>query len=318
MAKRRLGIVTLLLCFCLGALPCPTLAASTADAKEPIVVDKVCSLTICYSCDGTVFPNQSVKLYRVADVSADFQYSLTSAFSHSGLILNGIQTQGEWNVIRSTLEAQILANKITPIQTAETNPSGEACFTGLTPGLYLASGVEIPQTCRFDSALVALPGVDTDGLWQYEVAVAAKPQVLPPTPPEEETQRNVVKLWKGDEGLADRPKQVEIEIFRDGISYETVILTEDNNWSYGWTVKADGASWHVVERNVPAGYTMTVEQRETTFVVTNLRQDRPTPPPPQTGDTSHVLLYVVMMYVSGTMLILLGIAGKRKRHEQTN
>ena len=321
MAKRRFGIVILLLCFCLCILPCQGLAASIADAKEPIAMDRECSLTIYYGYEGIAFSNQTIKLHKVAEVSADFQYTLTSPFATSGLILNGIQTNGEWNVVRSTLEAKILADNIAPIKTVETNASGQACFTQLTPGLYLASAVEVAQndiTCFFDSALVALPGLGTDGLCQYQVAVEAKPQALPPIQPDEEIRWKVIKLWKGDEGCDDRPESIEVEIFRDEMIYETVTLSERNNWSYSWTAKADGASWKAVERNVPTGYTMTVEQRENTFVITNARQDRPNPSPPQTGDTFNILLYTIMMYVSGTVLIMLGIAGKRKRHEETN
>lgn len=320
MVKRRFGLIVLLLCFCLCVLPCQVLAASTTDAKASISIENACSLMIGYGYEGTAFSNQVVKLYKVADVSADFQYTLTSPFTASGLILNGIQTQNEWNVIRSTLETQILADKIAPTTEAETNASGQVLFTGLTPGLYLASAVEVVQgdlTCFFDAALVALPGLGTDGLWQYQVAITAKPQVLPPIEPDEDIQLKVLKLWKGDEGRTDRPKRVQVEIFQDGVSYETVILSEENNWFYSWTVKDDGASWKVVERNVPAGYTMTVEQRETAFVITNARQDIPNPSPPQTGDTSNILLYTVMMFASGTMLIILGIAGKRKQHEET-
>ena len=320
MAKRRLRVITLLLCFCLCALPCHALAVSTTDAKEPITTDKGCSLTIYYGCDGAVFPGQTVRLYQVADVSADFQYTLTPAFSHSGLILNGIQTNSEWNVIRSTLETRILTDKIVPIIEAETNASGQALFTQLTPGLYLASAVKVAQddlTCFFDAVLVALPGLETDGLWQYQVAVAAKPQVLPPIQPDEEIQLKILKLWKGDEGRTDRPKSIEVEIFRDEISYEAVTLSAENNWSYSWSTKDASADWKVIEQNVPSGYIMTVQQRDTTFVITNTRPDSPNPPPPQTGDTSNILLYTVMLYVSGTMLILLGIVGKRKRHEET-
>ena len=320
MAKRRSGLIALLLCFSLCVLPCQGLAASTTDAKEPISVQNPCSLTIRYGYEGISFSDQTVMLYKVADISADLQYTLTPPFGGSGLILNGVQTQGEWNVIRSTLETQILADKIAPTTEAETNASGQVLFTGLTPGLYLASAVEVVQgdlTCFFDAALVALPGLGTDGLWQYQEAITAKPQVLPPIEPDEDIQLKVLKLWKGDEGRTDRPKRIQVEIFQDGVSYETVILSEENNWSYSWTAKDDGASWKVVERNVPAGYTMTVEQRETAFVITNARQDTPNPPPPQTGDTSNILLYTVMMFASGTMLIILGIAGKRKQHEET-
>ena len=321
MAKRRFGIIALLLCFCLGMLPLQALAASTTDAKEPIDVDKECSLTIFYGCDGILFPDQSVTLYKIADVSADFQYTLTSSFVSSGLILNGIQTQGEWNVIRTTLESFILANNTEPIMTAVTDDTGIAGFASLKPGLYLASAVRVSQgdsQCVFDSALIALPGLGAEGYWQYQVAVVAKPEILPPIDSDEELEMKVLKLWRGDEGRSDRPQSIEVEIFRDGISYEIVVLSEENHWAYSWTAKADGASWKVVERNIPSGYTMTVEQRETTFVITNTRTDQPTPPPPQTGDTANILLYIVLMFVSGMGLVIFGMTGKRKHHEETN
>lgn len=321
MAKRRLGAVILLLCFCICMLPCPVQAASTDVAKEPIDTQKHCLLTITYRCDNTAFADQTIKLYKVADVSADFQYTLTSAFVASGLILNGVQTNGEWNVIRSTLEAYILANRTAPIQTATTDESGQARFADLNPGLYLAAAVTVVQeevTCSFDSALVALPGLGIDGLWQYQVGIAAKSEILPSIKPDEEIQLKVLKLWRGDGGRTDRPQSIQVEIFCDGVSYETVTLSEDNHWSYSWTAKADGGNWKVVERNIPAGYTMTVEQRDTNFVLTNTRQDQLTPPPSQTGDTTNILFYTILTYVSGIMLIIVGIAGKRKRHEKTN
>ena len=140
---------------------------------------------------------------------------------------------------------------------------------------------------------------------------------MPPIEPDEEIQLKVLKLWKGDEGRTDRPQSIEVDIFCNGTIFKTVTLSKENNWCYQWTAKANGASWKVVEQNVPDGYTMTVEQKDTTFTITNSRRD-PSNPPPQTGDTANIMLYAVMMYVSGTMLIILGIVGKRKRHEETN
>ena len=319
-----MGVILLLLCFCLCLMPQYAGAASTTDAKEPIVTDRECTLTMSYSYDEAAFADQTVMLYHIADLSADFQYTLTQPFVPSDLILNGIQTNGEWNVIRSTLESYILANDIVPTATAITDESGKVCYLGLKPGLYLASAVTVVQdtfTCFFDSALVSLPGLGVNGLWEYSVAVSAKPAVLPPIEPDETIQFRVVKLWKGDTGRTDRPKSIEVEIFRDGIHHETVVLSEENHWSYNWETKDDGATWNVIERNVPIGYNMTVEQRDTVFVLTNTRiPDDPEKPdtPSKTGDTTNILLYAVIMYVSGTGLILLGILGKRYRHEKTN
>ena len=324
MAARRNGILALFLCLCLCLCwtPGTVQAASTSDAKEPISTETECTLAVAYRYDATPFSGCPVALYHIAEISADFQYTLTSDFESSGLILNGIKSNGEWNVVRSTLEVYILANHVAPVASAVTDDQGQACFDELKPGLYLTSAVTVTegeQTCVFDAALVSLPGLNTDGLWEYDVAVAAKPEILPPIQPDEEIQLKVLKLWKGDEGRQDRPAQVEVELYRDGVVVETVLLSEENHWSYSWTVKEDGANWQVVERNVPDGYTMTVEQRETTFVLTNtwIPDDPGTPTPPPTGDTANVLLNTVLLYVSGTMLLILGIAGKRKHHENT-
>ena len=315
MAKRRVAVIVFLLCICLSWLPCYAQAASTADAKEPISPDKDCSLTIAYRYDGKSFSNHPVKLYKIADVSADFQYSLTAPFANSGLILNGVQSVGEWNAIRSTLETHILAYGVDADLTGATDQDGQVCFNALKPGLYLAITEQVIQNdwiYSFDSALVALPGLSADGLWQYEVAVTSKSKAIPPAETDEEIAFKVLKLWKGDNGRSDRPQSIEVEIFRDGVSYQTVILSEENHWTFSWFAKDDGATWKVVERNVPTGYTMMVEERETSFVLTNTRPpDKPDIP--QTGDTTNIMLYFVLMNVSGIMLIILGIAGKRKR-----
>ena len=315
MMKRRIGLLIWLLCLCLSLAPCHAQAASTSDAVEPIRPERSCTLTVSYCYGETAFADLQVRLYRIAEVSADFQYSLTPAFASSGLILNGIQSAGEWDVVRATLEAHILADAIAPDATTLTDQNGQAHFENLKTGMYLAVVDRIVQGdlyCEFASALVALPGLDPDGRWLYDVEVYAKPGILPPIEPDEEKEWKVLKLWKGDENSTQRPKSVEIEIFRNGVSCETVILSEENHWCYSWQAKDDGAQWTVIERNVPEGYTMTVEVREASFIVTNtLDTNEPPPNPPETGDTANILVYILLMAASGSLLMILGITGKR-------
>lgn len=318
MAKRRIGIIAFVLCICLCLIPCQVQAASTKDAKEPISTHKNCSLTISYCSGSFVFSELPVKLYKIADVSADYQYTLTSSYEKSNLNLNGIQSVGEWNVIRSTLETYILANEVAADFNAKTDFEGNVSFDALKPGLYLAITERIIQdetTYVFDSALIALPGLGADGLWQYQVDVTSKSEIIPPSEDDEEIELKVLKLWKGDSGSSARPTTIEVEIFRNSTSYQTVTLSEDNHWTYTWSTKDDGSDWKVVERNIPIGYTMTVEERETSFVLTNtLNRDVPdNPDSSQTGDTLNIMLWVILMIVSGSMLIILGITGKRNR-----
>ena len=321
MAKRRVGAVALLVCLCLWLLPSVVLADTFADSKESIVTDKLCTLNLQYSYDGTSFSNKTVKLYRIADVSERGRYTPVAPFDETGIVLNGIQSTAEWNVIRQSLEAYILADKVAPIQTAMTDAAGQAQFLNLTPGLYLASGMEVAQehmTYCFASSLLLLPSLGNHGYWQYRTTAAAKGEALPPVQPDEKLEWKVVKLWKGDEGRTDRPKSVEVEIFRNGESVERVTLSEETGWSYSWSAKDDGATWHVVERNVPAGYTMTLQQRDYSFLITNTRPGEPKPEPPKTGDSANMLLYTVLLCLSGTALVILGIVGNKKRHEETN
>ena len=319
MAKRRLAIIIALICFCFWLPSCTVIAASTTDASEPINVNEECALTLSYICDGTAFENISVKLYKIADVSSAFQYTLTSHFESSELVLNGIKTNSEWNVIQSTLEANIIANNINADAIEKTDSTGIACFENLNPGLYLAVVGAITKgelMCHFDSALVALPGLSADGRPQYRVTVASKSEMIPPS--DKEIELKVLKLWKGDEGKDSRPKNVEVEIFRDGKSHKKVVLSQDNNWLYSWTAKDDGAKWTVIERNTPSEYTMTLKKRGKSFILTNTyTPDSPDGPfdAPQTGDTSNIMLYVILIIVSGSVLIVLGIIGKRNTYE---
>ena len=318
MAKRRMGLIAFLVCFFICLAPCQVGAASTTNAKEPIFTDKDCSLTISYSYEDNVFSDLSVRLYKIAEVSADYQYTLTPAFEKSKLALNGIRSLDEWKVIRSTLETYILANKITADFDILTNSEGKVSFDALKTGLYLAITdgiVKDEATYIFDSALISLPVLDSDNLWQYNVVAKAKCKVIPPAEADEETEYKVTKLWKGDDAKANRPESVELEIFHNGKSYKKVKLSDENNWTYSWQAKDDGSDWKVIERNIPSGYTMTVEKRENAFVMVNTleRDDTVDSDAPQTGDTSNFMLWVVLMIISGSLLIIIGFTGKRNR-----
>ena len=335
MAKRRMGIFGFLMCVCLCLAPCCARAASTANAAEPISPERACTLTVSYVYEGTALSDLPVNLYKIADVSADYQYTLTSSFLSSGLALNGIQTNAEWNVVRSTLEAHIVANGISSDMAAVTDQNGRICFASLKPGLYLAVpgiGTSGELQCAFESALIAVPGLGADERWQYQIAVTAKGTPIPPADTTPDISYKILKLWKGDSGNSSRPPEIEVEIFRNGESYRTVILSNSNHWSYTWSAKDDGTNWMVVERNVPSGYTATLEKRAATFILTNtLTPDTPptpntpptpdTPPPstpstedklPQTGYTSTIMLSAMLMYAAGIFLVLMGIIQKKK------
>lgn len=315
MAKRRTFVIFFLVCFLFLVMPFCSVFASSVNEID---LQKECVLEVSYVSGATSFSNANIKLHKIAEVNKDAYYTLTNSFAKTGLTLNGVQSVTEWDIIRSTLEAYIVAGNIQPTVTALTNNNGRVCFNNLKPGLYFVEALTDTAndvTCKFNSALIALPGFDKNGEWKYEIAVTSKSQIIPPS--QEEINLNVIKLWQDEKNQNKRPKTVEIEIFKNGTVYKTTTLSEQNGWSYSWTAKNDGANWVVAEKNVPKEYTMTVHQQNQTFVVVNsyVSQKPPTDIPP-TGDTQNIMLYIILMVVFGVALICLGILGKRNNNDK--
>ena len=331
MVKRYLTCFVTALCLSLCLMPCTVLALSTADAADPISLTEECTLTAVYSCEGRAFADIQVPLFYVAEISADLRFSYTDEFAFCGLPLNGIRSDSEWDALRSTLETYIIADAMPPCATGKTNGAGEVVFEGLEAGMYFIPSIAVDDDgvyCAFSCSLVALPGLDPeDQSWSYHVSVLPKPD-MSFIPTYDELSYKVLKLWRDTDNSEARPDGVEIDILRNGVTVETVLLSEENNWTYTWVSENDGSVWTVIERNIPDGYFMTLEKRSTTFIVTNTIEPDETEEPeeteepdeteepeetsPQTGDTSSVSLYILLLCLSGVMLIIVGVTGKRR------
>ena len=286
-------------------------AASTTEAGEKVQLRSDCALDVTYSSEGTAFAGQDIRLWHIADITEDAQYTLTEGLRAYPIQVTGTSSQSEWDEMTNTLNAYILADGIVPDRTARTDASGKVAFENLTAGLYLVSSVRVEQDGKyyvFESFLAAVPGVDDEGQWVY--SISAKPKMSVHTPVMDEVTYKAVKAWK-DAG-SGRPGSVSIEIRKDGQLQQTVTLSAENNWMYTWNAVDDGTVWTVNETNVPEGYTVGIQRSGDTFSITNTKPAAPAGNQPQTGDTTNTTLYVVLMAVSGLALLVLGIVLRKK------
>lgn len=267
------------------------------------------SLTLCYQKGGVVFPDLQVSIYQVAELQNDGTYQLLEPFASASVNLDGITEQAQWQSIAQTAFSCIVANGVAPSQMTQTDEGGLAKFVNLPEGLFYVQEVVADNangTYIFNQFMIYLPTPNPDGSFDY--VVEANPKCLEFIP---KTQYTVTKLWQDGGNSLNRPKEVIVDIYHQGVLQETQVLSAQNNWTYTWTVTQDNQSgWTVAEREVPEHYKVTVRQNDNTFTLINTRQGKPNPP--KTGDTFNPMPLVVIMCISGALLVVLGLYGRRR------
>ena len=287
-------------------------AVSLDEATEAIDTGKSCSLAIVYRSDEETYDGLTVEIFYVASLGSDLQFSLTNRFAAYPIKVNGIQTQTEWDEVRTTLEMYIAADEIQPDASGITDENGQTLFSALKTGLYYFRHIDPPDrdVPAFSTGLVVIPGLDENGKWMYDLTVFPKPA---PKEPSYKTMK-IVKEWKdGGENTNKRPASINAEIYRDGVLYEQVTLSSQNNWTYTW--ETDGEyRWTVIESVVPDGYSVTTTLKDNVFFITNTNED--VPPPPKTGDTTHIYTVIIILDLIGLFLLIFGVLSRRKRLDE--
>jgi len=295
------------------------LLAPTAYALVPIDPERPSSLTITYKYGEKLYEGLPVKIYRVASVAPDGTYDLCGDFANYPVNIYGITSQSEWRQVTSTLASYIRADSLSPTAASLTDTAGTAEFKNLVPGMYLTLSaiVESPaEIVIFEDFLTVIPYPSNSGEHNYDVQ--AYPKCEAHTPSIEEIEYKTVKLWRDEGAVEDRPKTVEIDIFKNGILEATQTLSAANNWSFTWTAPDDGSIWSVVERNISEDYYVTIEKSGNSFVITNTRLTDD-PPAPPTGDTSVAWHYALPMCIAGGILLIIATYRKRVSDDgQTN
>ena len=321
MNKRLRAFLPVLLAVIL-LLPAHALAADRIDPAREI------KLTVSARDGETPLCGEKFDIYLVADAAADGTLMLTDNFARYG-VSPADMDDGAWRALASTLEGYILRDHLSPADSGQTDEQGLVSFpnqpASLTPGLYLVLGhVHAQDGNRYTAApfLIMLPGSDGEGgQWNYAVTAEAKHG----RDPDEETEdvtRKVLKVWDdgGNEQL--RPREITVQLLRDGVVYDTVVLSDENGWRYTWTDLDGSSQWTVVEQ-VPEGYTVRITQEGITFVITNTHTQPDLPPvpdhPSEPGlpQTGQLWWPVPVFTALGMLLIAVSLIRRRGRdHEK--
>lgn len=131
-----------------------------------------------------------------------------------------------------------------------------------------------------------------------------------PTPdpdpePEEPVEITACKRWSGDSSK-ERPDSVTVTLYDGKTAYETVRLSDKNDWSYTWEdLDADG-NWQVVETNIPKGYVPSYKVKGDVVTITNTKTLI------QTGQLNWPIW---VLGGAGVVLVALGVVILTKRKQ---
>lgn len=315
--KRALMISVLLLwalCFVR-----PVCAAAGPDAG------KTSSLTLFFGSGSAGFSGVEFRLYRVADMTGAGAFSLTGDFRNYSVSLTDLDSSG-WRALAGTLETYAARDQIAPDKRSSTDNGGTVVFDGLGAGLYLIAGDSCSAggyTYTPEAFLISLPGlIGETGEWVYSETAECKYTREPVSSEHDTVSRKVLKVWKDDGQEGRRPKEIAVQLLKDGKVEDTVTLNQDNNWRHTWTGLDGDARWQVAEYRVPDGYTVSAEREGITFVVTNTYKDKGGSGGGSSGDSAGVLPQtgalwwpVPLLAFGGLLLFLTGWARWRKSED---
>ena len=183
--RARRVFCLLLAAFLLAALLPQALAAGLIETDRPA------TLTVRFFHDKAPVSGAPFSLYRVADVSAYGEFTLTGDFKDNPVRLDNLSSDG-WRALAETLRAFVLRDGRKPLDTGVTGKNGLLTFPNqqksLRPGLYLLLGesfVSGGYSYTVEPSLICLPCADeTSNTWDYDAILAPKHdrEPLPPAP----------------------------------------------------------------------------------------------------------------------------------------
>ena len=298
-------IVSIVLAFVLLSIS----LATGVNAIDGIDINKKADLTVIFAPEGEG-AEINFYLHKIADVEETAEYKVVDRFKGYDIDLED-NTAEEWRLLATYLTGVISADGISADHFVKTDSEGRAVFSGLPLGLYYVSG-EVYHGDRVyvtpTPFLISLPDRDATGEgWDYNVELYSKYSSVPDSEP---VSVEVLKIWN-DNNDASRPEKVEISLYDGEKLYDTVVLNKDNNWQHKWTELYGGTVWSVKETSVPDGDSVSVEQQNRRFVITNTKTVPSVPSGPSLPQTGVMWRPVPILAFLGTGLVIAGVLRRR-------
>ena len=239
--------------------------------SQPAYASKVRkgSLTTTYPCAGI-----EVQLYHVANERKNSKFELKDRFKQYPIGLSN-KTKAEWAGQAKALETYIHRDNVKADATKQTDRSGKVQFEQLPHGLYLVTAKVHEQDGYIYTSMpyfITIPGKTANGKRQYNVTTKAKYEITPVS--DKTVDYKVAKIWQDNNNKnKKRPKNITVQLLKNGEVYQEVQLSEKNNWQYTWSDLSAKDQWEAIEKKKTSDYIVSVSKQETSLVIKNIYWD---------------------------------------------
>ena len=239
-----------------------------------------------------------ISLFHVANVSSQNKklvYEFTEDFTECDADLSDLTIETLIDDIK-----QCITENIEPVQKQVTNEEGIAVFNDLELGLYLVKQTnKVLGYSEIDPFLINFPK-EVENKWTYEIDAEPKTDII--------RLMDVIVEKKWDiQNSKNTPDSVIIELLKGNEVIDTVVLSNENDWTHTWMQIEESDEYSVKEKIVPEGYTATYRQEGNKFIVTNIRT---------LVDTGQNYLIWFVLGSLGLVLVIFGVIyDRRKKYE---
>lgn len=248
-----------------------------AETKlEEIDLTQKANLTIHFSTKESPANDIKFKLYKVANINKECEFKLTNKFKKYPINLENINIDS-WKKLATTVETYIVADNIVADKVESTDIYGNVSFNDLELGLYLVIGNKYATEKNIYTptpVFICLPTQNKQNIWEYNISTKIKYETEKIEEKEETITKKVMLIWNDNNDKESRPQSVKVHLLRDGKIYDTIELSEANNWKHIWEGLSSKYNWQIVEEGVTDKYTTTFEEQGPTFIINKEYKDK--------------------------------------------
>ncbi len=276
-----------------------------ADAGGSIEITSTATNT----ADKRTVPGVKLCLYKIADTddAEECGYKITDSFIESGVKSTDIVYTDQPSDIAGVLEKFAAEHSINPQTVGTSDNNGYLKFTGLEDGIYLIRQINTDDEFKklgykysTEAYIVAIPSLDFEG--NHIRNVSCQPKGTLTEIRKNDTSLTVYKVWKDDnDKKGDRPKTIEVGLYKDGALKEKIELSAGNNWMYAWDNLDEDGRWSVKEIDVPGGYVSSVSNNDQEWTITNTHKPDNTTSV-KTGDNADTSLWLGILIIAVSIL----------------